>query len=277
MASGAAFAASDEEFKQLKRIILEQQRKSSEQENRLAEQEKKLAEQERLLEEQERKLTEQQKTLSQQQRLTRQQGLILTLQDQDIYDLRGRVDNEKWPTGSTTYGDNSFGQTAAWPGSVYTESRAKAPGLILTGTTTPQAPQPIPPSGQPVPPSGAPSGPVPPTKSPDAARPKSEKAPDQLLVEAGGVLLPSGTVQFEPSFEYSHFSSNRLAVNGLSVFDAIIIGFIRADDVERDVLTGALTTRVGLFPRVQGDVRITGVWREDRETLGVGTRDGQRS
>lgn len=282
-----ARASTDEEIAELKRIILEQQRRFEEQDRRLRAQERKLGDQEKRIEAQKSKLAEQEKTLAKQQRLTRQQGLILTLQDQDIYELRDRVEDRTWPTGSTTFGDNGRGPASEYavfgrrPGATGPIVAPRAPGLVLSGATSPQAPQPIPPSDPgPVPPSGDP-GPVPPTtgdqKPPpgpgDTARPESEKTPDQLLVEAGGILLPPGTLQIEPSVEYSHFSSNRFQVSGLSLFDAIIIGFIRADDLDRDVVTSALTTRVGLFRRAQMDVRVPGVYREDKETLAVGTPD----
>lgn len=107
--------------------------------------------------------------------------------------------------------------------------------------------------------------------SSQSARPKSEKGPDQLLVEAGGVLLPQGTLQIEPSLEYGHFSADRLAINGLNIQNVFFIGVIRADDIDRDVLTGALTFRLGIFSRLQMDFRAPYVWREDSETLGVGT------
>lgn len=282
VAADGSFAASENDVGELKRLVLEQQRKFAEQEKRLAIQEKRLAEQEQRLAEQRRRLAEQQSKLATQERLAHQQGLILTLQDQDIYELRDKVRSGAWPTGSTTYGNNGVGKTtAAFGASPYARSaRQNDPGIVLTGTVSPQAPLPVPPDdAPPVPPSGAPpTPPQPPSTVPapqpgDQARPKSEKAPEQLLVEAGGVLLPPGTLQIEPGVEYSRFSSDRLQVSGLSIFDAIIIGFIRADDLDRDVVRTNLTTRLGLFRRVQGDVRISGVYREDRETLGVGTAE----
>lgn len=122
----------------------------------------------------------------------------------------------------------------------------------------------------------APVAPVAPRKSSgssQSARPKSEKDPDQLLVEAGGVLLRPGTLQIEPSLEYGHFSADRLAINGLNIQNVFFIGVIRADDIDRDVVTGALTFRYGIFNRFQMDFRVPYVWREDSETLGVGTSE----
>jgi hypothetical protein len=105
------------------------------------------------------------------------------------------------------------------------------------------------------------------------ARPEAERPTEQLLVERGGVLLPQGTLQIEPSFEYEHSSRDRVAINGFTIFDAIIIGNIRVDDLQRDILTAALTTRYGITNRLQAEVRVPYVYRRDQELLGVGTND----
>jgi hypothetical protein len=104
-------------------------------------------------------------------------------------------------------------------------------------------------------------------------RPEAERPTEQLLVERGGVLLPQGTLQIEPSFEYEHSSRDRVAINGFTIFDAIVIGSIRVDDLERDILTAAVTTRYGITNRLQAEVRVPYVYRQDKEVLGVGTND----
>ncbi|MEW4467205.1 hypothetical protein AB1K62_05160 [Parasphingorhabdus sp. JC815] len=104
-------------------------------------------------------------------------------------------------------------------------------------------------------------------------RPQSDKAVDQLLLDQGGVLLPAGKFQLEPSIDYTSISSDRVNISGFSIFNAIVIGSIRVDDVNRDIITGALTARYGLARRVQVDVRVPYVYRNDTETTGIGTGD----
>ncbi len=87
----------------------------------------------------------------------------------------------------------------------------------------------------------------------------------------GAILLPKGTLQLQPSLEYSYLSSSRVAISGLFLFDAILIGVINVDSLRRDFLTAALTARYGLLDRLQFDVRVPYVFREDQEILGVGT------
>lgn len=106
-----------------------------------------------------------------------------------------------------------------------------------------------------------------------AERPQSDKAVDQLLLDQGGVLLPRGKLQIEPSIDYTSISSDRVNISGFSIFNAILIGTIRVDDINRDILTGAVTARYGTGHRTQVDLRIPYVYRNDTETTGIGTGD----
>ena len=144
----------------------------------------------------------------------------------------------------------------------------------------PVAPQPVAP--QPVTPQPVAPQPVetPPVEAPVPEAPtetaSTEREPDQgeqLLLEAGGILLRPGRLQIEPSLEYSHFSSDRVVIAGFTIFEAIIIGTIRVDDLERDILTAALTARYGLTRRLQIEARVPYTYRRDDEILGVGTAD----
>ena len=89
----------------------------------------------------------------------------------------------------------------------------------------------------------------------------------------GGNSLPTAmrSSQVEPSTDYAHLSSDRVAISGFTIFEAIVIGTIRVDKIDRDILTSALTLRYGLLDRLQLETRIPYVYRRDRETLGVGT------
>jgi len=107
----------------------------------------------------------------------------------------------------------------------------------------------------------------------EAERPQSDRAVDQLLLDQGGVLLPKGKLQIEPSIDYTSISSDRVNISGFSIFDAIIIGTIRVDDVNRDILTGAVTARYGTGNRTQVDLRVPYVYRNDTEATGIGTGD----
>jgi hypothetical protein len=109
--------------------------------------------------------------------------------------------------------------------------------------------------------------------SPEGERPRSQRQADQLLLDAGGVLLPRWKWQIEPGFDWTHISSDRVNISGYTVFNSIVIGTIRVDDVSRDIGSFSLSGRVGLPRRTQFDLRVPYQYRVDRETLGVGTAD----
>ncbi len=142
-----------------------------------------------------------------------------------------------------------------------------------------QAPQaPVPPapvSPTPVPSEQIPGAPEAPTELPPApgatAPEKAETPSGQLLLERGGILLPSGVLQIEPSIELDHFTNSAVAINGITLFEAIIIGTLRVDQNDRDIWIGALTARYGLPYRTQFEFRVPYLYRSDDEVLGVNT------
>jgi hypothetical protein len=156
---------------------------------------------------------------------------------------------------------------------------------VLAGRPEPQAPRPWPaPSPPPTQPTTAPKPPPPAPadvgeeeSQPLAERPeesegpKEERAEDLLLVERGAILLPKGRLQIEGSLDYTRFSGPRLVLSGLTLFEAIHIGLIRVEQLERDVLTAAATARYGITDRIQADVRVPAVYRMDGEVRGIGT------
>jgi hypothetical protein len=132
-------------------------------------------------------------------------------------------------------------------------------------------PMPVPPDA------GTEPAPVPPApvagNETEEQRPESEKPTDQLLLERGAILLPAGTLQVEPSVEYTHVSANQLAVSGFTIFDAIVIGNIEVDDLSRDIVTAAASIRYGIIDRLQVEARIPYLYRTDDEIFGFGTNN----
>jgi hypothetical protein len=102
-------------------------------------------------------------------------------------------------------------------------------------------------------------------------RPRSERPLEQLLIETGSVLLPQGVAQAEWSSEYTHATNDNVTINGFSIFDAIIIGTISVDKVDRDIFVNALNARIGLFDRLQLNGRFPVVYRRDDQLFGVGS------
>ena len=165
---------------------------------------------------------------------------------------------------------------------------APRPAAVPQSSSAPVAPRPVPPqtgTGGPVAPQPvAPTTPQPTTPQPTTTppgealenareRPKSEKKTDELLLAQNGILLPPGQAQLELGTTHSHFSSNRINIGGFTIFEAIVIGTIRVDQLDRDVVTSTATARVGLLPRLQVEARLPYIYRRDDELLSAGTND----
>jgi hypothetical protein len=87
-------------------------------------------------------------------------------------------------------------------------------------------------------------------------------------VEKGGVLLPKGKLQIEPTFSYSHTSNNRVGLSGFSVIDVIFIGEIRAEEIDRDLFTASLSARYGLTNNLQVEGEIPMQYQREEQFSG---------
>jgi hypothetical protein len=102
---------------------------------------------------------------------------------------------------------------------------------------------------------------------------KKEKPAESLLIEKGGVLLPKGALYIEPSLQYSHFSRHRMSISGFTILEAIIIGTLEVEDLKRDILQAALTTRYGITPTLEAEIKVPYIYRHDMGVRGPGTTD----
>ncbi len=98
------------------------------------------------------------------------------------------------------------------------------------------------------------------------APPKKEGPPREVagVERAGGVLTRKGTLILEPSIQYSHSSINRFFFQGLEIVETVLVGEIEATDSDRDSLIARGTARYGITDRIEADVKIPFVYREDR-------------
>lgn len=96
--------------------------------------------------------------------------------------------------------------------------------------------------------------------------PKKDIPEASALPENVSVLTPPGSFVFTPSFEYTRSSSNRLVFRGVEIVPGLQLGLIDANDVARDTVIGALNLRAGLFDRLEMEVRLPYVYRNDRLT-----------
>jgi hypothetical protein len=91
----------------------------------------------------------------------------------------------------------------------------------------------------------------------------------RVLEQRRGVLLPAGQLLFEPGFQYTNISRNRVQLSGFSLIPAIIIGRIDVVEIDRDIFVGSLTSRYGIFNFLEAELSLPYVYRSDQEIFGA--------
>lgn len=81
-----------------------------------------------------------------------------------------------------------------------------------------------------------------------------------------GVLAPKGTLIVDPYMQFAHLSNSRVTLTGFTIVPAITIGLINIQGVSRDIYTAALVGRYGITNRLEVDVRVPYLYREDSIT-----------
>ncbi|HAT30059.1 MAG TPA: acetate kinase [Janthinobacterium sp.] len=95
--------------------------------------------------------------------------------------------------------------------------------------------------------------------------PASDGRPPEVapLFEQPGVLTPKGKYVLEPSAQFGYSSSNRVALVGYTIIPALLIGLIDVREIKRNVVTTALTGRLGVSNRLELEMRVPYVYRSD--------------
>jgi hypothetical protein len=133
--------------------------------------------------------------------------------------------------------------------------------------------KPAPPSQSASPPPAAEPAPGPkPTASEEAGREdEGARALERTLVRAGGLVLPKGAFEFEPSLQYLYRGSE-----GLRIVSVGGVAQIAQQDISRNQLEASIGLRAGLPWSMQAEVRVPYVWgHEDRATVSA-SRESER-
>jgi hypothetical protein len=78
----------------------------------------------------------------------------------------------------------------------------------------------------------------------------------QTLIERGGLLLPPGVMDVEPSMSYLHSSSDNIVIDGFTILPVLVVGDIVSERVHRELMQVSTTVRIGLPWQSQLDVRV---------------------
>jgi len=136
---------------------------------------------------------------------------------------------------------------------------------LIAQTVEPQRPQQDESDVQERPAETKPAGPV--GVAPES---KQEVLPSWMVrtfdLPGAGVLTPKGTLIVEPYLQFAHLSNNRVTLTGFTIVPAITAGFINIQGVSRDIYTAALVGRYGITNRLEVEVRVPYLYREDSIT-----------
>jgi len=106
---------------------------------------------------------------------------------------------------------------------------------------------------------------APPLRPVGEAPPPAEAPPVvAALPEGQGVLTPAGRLTVDTSFDYTRSSSNRLVYRGVEIVTGIQVGLIEANDADRDTVVTTVAARYGLTKRLEAEIRLPYVHRNDR-------------
>lgn len=84
--------------------------------------------------------------------------------------------------------------------------------------------------------------------------------------EVPGVLTRAGVLVIEPSVEYQHSDINRFVVGGVAILDTVLVGSIEASQADRDAVTATLGLRYGVTNRIEAELRVPYMYRDDNTT-----------
>jgi hypothetical protein len=108
---------------------------------------------------------------------------------------------------------------------------------------------------------------VPGTSIQGPAKSEQEERPEiNVLPDAGGVLTPKGVLMYENSAEYTNTTSNLFSFNGVQLAQAVLVGAISASSARRQVIQDSSRFRMGLTNRLEADVRVPYIYRNDATT-----------
>lgn len=83
------------------------------------------------------------------------------------------------------------------------------------------------------------------------------------IFDQPGVLTPRGSLNLEPSLQFSHSSSDRIALIGYTIIPAITIGLIDVRRISRDSFVASVAARYGITNQIEVEGKIPYVYRTE--------------
>lgn len=79
---------------------------------------------------------------------------------------------------------------------------------------------------------------------------------ERTLIDRGGLLLPPGVFDIEPSISYVHSSWENVVIDGFTILPVLVIGDIKSERITRNLSLLNVTARFGLPWNMQAEIRI---------------------
>lgn len=105
-----------------------------------------------------------------------------------------------------------------------------------------------------------------PVGKPPTEKKEAVEAIASISDDVRGVLTPRGSLVIDPSLKFAHTSNNRVFLEGFGplVVPSLFLGLIDIREVDRDLWIASLAARYGITSRMQFEVKVPYVWRNDR-------------
>ncbi|WP_305043505.1 transporter [Geoalkalibacter sp.] len=87
-----------------------------------------------------------------------------------------------------------------------------------------------------------------------------------LIADTGGSWAGRRSLIVEPGLQYTHNSSNRIDLTGLTL-PGLVIGLIQVEKVRRDILTPSIAMRFGVSDFFQVNLKVPYLFRSDKFSL----------
>lgn len=91
-------------------------------------------------------------------------------------------------------------------------------------------------------------------------------AETSLIADTGGSWAGRRSLIVEPGLQYTHNSSNRIDLTGLTL-PGLVIGLIQVEKVRRDILTPSIAMRFGVSDFFQVNLKVPYLFRSDKFSL----------
>jgi hypothetical protein len=107
-----------------------------------------------------------------------------------------------------------------------------------------------------------------PSMTPPTAPQAEESAPPpiDILADEGGILSPKGMLTYENTLEYTDTTRNLFTFNGVELAQVVLVGAINANSVQHQIVQETGRLRLGITDRLQADVHVPYVYRNDSLT-----------